>query len=208
MIAVGVVALLAPAAASAQWRLTPHVGAYLPAAELGKASKGGGHPTFEQEPGFVVGLNAMRWFPGRFGFEGSVGYVMSNMKYSEGTRSVTADAYLVQTAARLLYRFTGPDFPAEMYVGAGPAVFFSGGDASSRGFFGSMKVDRGTEFGGTVGTGARVRVNDMLAWRLGVDGYFYSATAKVSFDNPVELPSRFQSDFVLSAGLSLALPTR
>ena len=212
-LALTIAALAIPATASAQWRFTTFAGAYLPANEFAEYAPAGssGKLTLKQQTGFAIGLNGSRWFGRRFGVEGTFGYVMADVKASEsgpgGSASETTESYLVQTAAKLLFRLT-PFRRTEMYLGAGPALFFSGGDPE----FNGATVERDTEFGGAATFGTRVPLNQSVALRLGVDGYFYPAKAELrnlGVDNEtLKFDSRFQSDFVLSAGLSFALPMR
>ena len=57
-----------------------------------------------------------------------------------------------------------------------------------------------------------MRVNDVLSAKLGADGFFYSAKAKMTDTTDpsasLKFDSRMQSDFIFSLGLSFALPNR
>ena len=222
-LAVSAAAMLIPAVASAQWRFTTWAGVYTPATEFAKISVTQGTTTasasFKQKAGFAIGANANTWFQDRFGFEGTLGYVNSDVKaaaslssgdFGEFAGSGSENAYLVQTAAKLLYALTPSSGNTFFYVGAGPAVIFSGGKAYDQ--VNGVKLERGTEVGGTALLGVRMRMNDLISAKLGADGYFYSAKAKLTDTTDptasLKFDSRMQSDFIFSLGLSFALPNR
>ena len=223
MIAVSAAAMLIPAVASAQWRFTTWAGVYTPATEFAKVSVTQGTTTanasFKQKAGFAIGANANTWFQDRFGFEGSLGYVNSDVKASASlsdggfgqlSGSGSENAYLVQTSAKLLYALTPSSGNTFFYLGAGPAVIFNGGKAYDA--VNGVKLERDTEIGGTALLGVRMRVNDVLSAKLGADGFFYSAKAKMTDTTDpsasLKFDSRMQSDFIFSLGLSFALPNR
>ena len=206
-------------AAGAQWRVTGFGGVYTPTADVGKMSATIGTNTgqiaLKHQTGFILGLNANRWFAERAGFEGTFAYVNSDAKYSG---SVTGELPLAGSqnygsnlfigAAKLMYGLTPHNSAQLFYVSAGPAIIGASGNAYKE--QSGVKTDRSTSFGGVVGLGARMHLNELLCLKLGADSYMYNAKIKM-YDTAdpttkLDFGSKFQNDLVFSAGLSLLTP--
>lgn len=206
-------------AAGAQWRVTAFGGVYTPTVDVGKMSATVGTTTGEialkHKTGFIVGLNANRWFAERAGFEGTFAYVNSDAKYSAavtgelpvaGSQSYGSNLFI--GAAKLLYGITPHNSAQLFYLSAGPAIIGASGSAYKEQE--GVKTDRSTAVGGVVGLGARMHLNDLLCLKLGADSYMYNAKIKM-YDTAdpttkLDFGSKFQTDLVFSAGLSLLTP--
>lgn len=201
-----------------QTRITTYGGVYTPANTISDYSVAGGGASanfnLKHKAGFVLGANAMHWVNPRFGFEGSAGYGWSDLKANfSGTTgqafafSGSQTAHVLLGNAKLLLGITPPDANAFIYAGIGPAIIARGGDAYK--LSSTEKLDGLTDLGGVLAVNARVKLTDFIGLKLGVDSYLYSASLKYrdSADptNNFDFGSRFQSDFVVSAGLSFAL---
>lgn len=223
------VALLAvaalPPSASAQWRLTTSAGAYLPTREIGTVTPGTGsipELRIEQREAFAVSASASRWFGDRAGIEATASWVLSDVEGRTEPYAVplgsgdvmaggSANAWLVPASARLLYRLTRGASPRLLYAGLGPAVVWSGGDAY-RSDGSGVRIDRGTDLGASAVFGARSRLSDLVSLGVTADAYLYPVTLRVRDLSPqpttYRTDSRFQTDLLLSIGLTIALPPR
>lgn len=207
------------ATAGAQWRVTGFGGVYAPTTNIGKYTAVSGTTSAEiamkHKTGFIVGLNANRWFAERAGFEGTFGYVNSDATTSAAiggslpiAGSVTNSGYLFLGAAKLLYGITPHESRQLFYLSAGPAIIGAGGSAYKD--QGGVKMDRSTSVGGVAGVAARMHLNELLCLKLGADDYMYSSKVKLvdttTPANTVEMGSKFQNDLVFSAGVSVRMP--
>lgn len=212
----GAALLVLPAISSAQWSITPYAGVYTTGNDLGTRSELAGSQAVKQNTGFVVGGNAHRWFGGRLGFEAGAGYVWSDFNYGEGVSGVwqrfNTSAWLVLTNAKLLMRITPEDSDLRLAFGVGPSVIFAGGDAySGSEAMKGVKFDRGTNVGGTASLGLEYRLTELIGLRLGGESYMYSVkltSQDVDPDTFTAYDRKFQTDFVITGGLSFTLPTR
>lgn len=217
--AVSLAAVLVPAIAGAQWKITTFGGVYAPTTDVGKMSATSGSTTasvaFKHKPGFVLGANANKWFNDRAGFEATFGYAWSDGEASGAINgpealagTATESAHLILANAKLLVKVTPPNAAAEMYFGAGPALVAAGGKAYQE--TDSTKIDRGTNFGGVASFGLRYKIAPAMALKLGAESYLYSTSIKLvdnsSGGGTVKLGSKFQTDFVIHAGVSFTLP--
>lgn len=213
--ALSLAALLTPALASAQWKVTTFGGVYTPTTDLAKetATIDGttGTATLKQKPGFMLGLNANRWLTERAGFEFSGGYAWTDQEVGAnigGTGgNLSTSSYVGVANAKLLLRLTPKTATSELYAGVGPAVIF-GKNTTWADM--DTKFERGTDVGGVVSLGYRYNFMPAIALKLGADAYGYSSKVKVvDLVDPTatyNTASKFQTDFVFSAGLSFTLP--
>ena len=214
--------LLLPAAASAQWRLRTSAGAYLSGTDIGRITSDGQliGASIKQETALAVGIGANRWFGDRAGLELAASYVAGSVTSSAEQAVVpfgsgdlltggSARGWLAPVSARLLYRLTRGASTPLLYAGLGPTVIWSGGDAyrTSDGF----RVERGTDLGLSAVLGGRRPLSESVSLTGTLDGWFYPATLRAhnAASSPVyRVHSRFQRDFVLSIGLTVAVPHR
>lgn len=204
-------------AAGAQWRVTGFGGVYAPTADvLSEAVTVNGTTakiSMKHKTGFIVGLNANRWFADHAGFEGTFAYINSDASanVASGTDfafSGSDHSYLLLGAAKLLYGITPHQSAQHIYLSAGPAIIGAGGNAykDQEG----LKLDRSTTVGGVIGAAARLHLNDLLCFKLGADDYMYNAKIKLNDTQGnttvADFGSKFQNDLVFSAGLSLLTP--
>lgn len=213
--AAALAATLVPALAGAQWKVTTFGGVYAPTTNLAKESATlqgtTGTATLKQKPGFILGLNANKWLNDRAGFELSGGYAWTDQEVGAnigGTGGTLSNAsYVGLMNAKLLVRLLPKTAASELYAGVGPAVIFGKNNSWSDL---STKFERGTDVGGVVSLGYRYNFMPEIALKLGADAYGYSAKVKfVDLTDPTAnytAGSRFQTDFVFSAGLSFTLP--
>lgn len=215
----GVALVALPAIAPAQWTITPFAGIYAPANDLASVSDNSGTVTaaLEQKTGFALGGSAHRWLSGRAGVEAAIGYVWTDVK-ARGLAaglggfagSGAQSAHLVLTSARLLLRITPRDWAAELSFGIGPTVIFPGGSAYDE--TSGVKLERGTSAGGVASVGLDYPLTTLIAARVGAESYLYSTELKIldanDLTNDIDFEPKFQTDFVLSAGLSFTLPAR
>ncbi len=216
--AMSLAVLLTPALASAQWKITTFGGVYTPTTDVAKESATldgtTGTGAIKHQPGFILGLNANTWVNDRAGFELSGGYAWTDQKVSAafGTTSGSTNysSYVALMNAKLLLRLTPPTQSTEFYAGVGPAVIFSGGSGYKANQDLGLKFDRGTDVGGVASLGFRYKIAPAMALKLGGDMYMYSTKIKINdLTDPTATytaKSKFQTDFVFSAGLSFTLP--
>jgi len=214
--------LVLPVVASAQWKFTPYGGVYAPANDLASLSAAGGgvsaNAALKQKTGFVLGANASKWLTDRAGFEATAGYVWSDMKASGAVTgpgggfagSGSESAYLFLTNAKVLMRITPKESEIDLNFGLGPSVIFSGGTAYDE--VDGQKLERGTNIGGVASVGFGYQITQLIGLKLGAESYLYSAKMKFrDATDPTsnyDFESKFQTDFVISGGLSFTLPTR
>ena len=212
-------AILIPAVAGAQWKVTTFGGVYAPTTDVAKVAATSGTTSaslaLKHKTGFMLGLNANKWVNERAGFELSGGYVWSDAEANgavtgPGTFSGTTSqsAHLFVASAKLLVKVTPQNAPAEMYFGVGPALLVAGGKAYQEDA--GVKVDRGTNVGGVGSFGFRWKLTPAMALKLGAESYLYPAQLKfvdkTDPTNNFKFDSKFQTDLVLHAGLSFNLP--
>lgn len=218
---VGGALLVLPVVASAQWKFTPYGGVYAPANDLASLSASGGGVTanaaLKQKTGFVLGANASKWITDRAGFEATAGYVWSDLRASGSVSgpggfagSGSESAYLFLTNAKVLMRITPKESEFDLNFGLGPSVIFAGGTAYDE--VDGAKIERGTNVGGVASVGFGYQITQLIGLKLGAESYLYSTKMKLrdSTDptNNFDFESRFQTDFVISGGLSFTLPMR
>lgn len=217
--AAALAAMLVPALAGAQWKITTFGGVYAPTTDVAKVSATSGTTSaslaLKQKTGFMLGLNANKWLTDRAGFELSGGYVWSDAEANGAVSGAggfsgtgTESAHLFVTSAKLLLKVTPQNAPAEMYFGVGPALLVAGGKAYQDA--GGSKIDRGANVGGVGSFGFRWKLTPAMAFKFGAESYLYSTQLKYvdSTDptNNYKFDSKFQTDFVVHAGLSFTLP--
>ncbi|HEU4565738.1 MAG TPA: hypothetical protein VFS05_13850 [Gemmatimonadaceae bacterium] len=202
-----------PTAAGAQLRqieLTPFVGAYLPATDVARASENIGGSAIDikvkQKAAFVVGGSARSWLTGRWGIEGTAAYALSDAEVTaaaggeSGSASTNANVWLFN--AKLLARLSRPASTTTIFVGAGPAVIHRSGEVYND--LEGVRLRNLTDVGGVLSAALSYPVVQNLALHVGGEAYLYGTRLEgqvIGEPGSYKFDSRFQSDFVLSAGL-------
>ena len=114
-----------PRAARAQTQLefAPYLGLYWPTSILAS----GGGETLKQQRSVTLGMRVTKWWPGRLGVEGTVGYAPSPLWSSQ--YGFTFPAHVLTVSAKAFLRVTSPAAWAALHVGGGVGLVGHGGDA-------------------------------------------------------------------------------
>jgi hypothetical protein len=190
--------------AQTQLEVAPYVGVYLPTNSLASSVDG----TVKQQSSVTLGMRVTRWWPGRRGFEVSVGYAPSSVMPSMGT---SLPAHVLTVSAKVLWRVTPPASRAGLHVGGGVGIVGHGGPAySEASFLGSR-----ASFGGAAVVGGVVKLASLLQWRFDAEdfAYFgYLTCQRTGAGGGVcggqasgPTPLRLQNDVVLAFGFTLSL---
>lgn len=216
--ALGVLALAAAVASAQSARkvvLTPYVGAFMPASDIGSfsASEEGTTATakVKHKNTLVIGGNGSYWFSERWGMEFGAAYSPSDAKvtYSapvSGGEFAVGDkehAHVWLGTAKAMLNLTPASSAWRVRLGAGPAVIAHGGKAYRDDA--DQKVTGKTNYGGAFSLCTRIPLTGPFAIRLRAEDYVYQSNVKVidkldptaSFN----LGKKTQNDFVLSMGL-------
>ncbi len=221
----------AGAVGQAVWpiEVTPFVGAFAPVAELLTFSATGlilGVPVRvtlagKQMSSVALGGRVSGWFTTRLGAEGTFTYAFSDLDIMQTIeiptepdriQNFTAGASVWTAAVRVLYRLARIEQSAVILVGVGPAIISRGGsayDAPALDLPNAGAIKGTTDLGGVFDLGVRIDASSRVAIRLDAEAYLYSAS--LSLANPIfaggnpASSSKFQTDVVLSGGLSIGL---
>jgi hypothetical protein len=192
--------------------LTPFVGAYVPASDLARASEQALGTemavTIRNRPAVAFGANVEGWFGPRWGIQGTAAYAPTDVRYSGSldgeSGRVSRGSAIWLFNAKLLARVTSPENRIAAYIGAGPAVVSRSGSAYDD--FEGVRTEKLTDVGGVLAAAIRYPVAQGLALSIGADTYLYEAQLRSSVigeEGAYTWDSRFQTDFVLSAGLTI-----
>ncbi len=222
--------LLFAVAGQAQLEVAPYVGLYRPTTILGS---GDGVPadagdTVKHQRSVTVGLRVTKWWPGRLGFEGRIGYapsslssnIMSNSGALPTAGTSVYSAHVWTISAEALVRLTPPTRRARLYVGGGVGVVGHGGLAYENSMsYSGQNYTGPTTFVGAIGSvGAAITLSRWVSLRLDAEDFLYFAhlgpcgppnsgyggVCDVFGDNDGRTTgSRLQDDLVLSLGLAL-----
>lgn len=155
------------AAAQTRLEVTPYVGVYRPTNDL--ASERG--VRLRQQQSVTLGVRVTKWWRGRAGFEGAVGYAASQLWDSNGVYRITLPASVVSVSAKALLRVTPPTARATILVGGGVGLVSHGGDLA----YPQWYVGPRTFFGGVANADATLRLARWVAVRFDVEDFVYSA---------------------------------
>lgn len=199
--------------------ITPYVGMYAPATKVIKETMGGTSGefvgVFKHKPGVALGVNGSYWFTDRAGIEFGAAYAFSDSKASLGFESgagsaaawISEDARMLFGSAKVMFNLLPADWNGQLRLGVGPAIVNRGGDA--------YKDEEGdvkglTDVGGAVSLCTRIPLVGNLAMRLRAENYMYQTQLRwKDASDPLDdmrFDRKFQSDFILSAGLQIGLP--
>ena len=198
--------VLRTVAAQASLEVAPYVGLYFPTNSL--VSDGNG--PVKQQSSVTLGMRVTRWWPGRLGFEASVGYTPSSVQ--SGGNSVPA--HLLTVSAKVLRQVTPPAARAGLFVGGGVGVVVPGGPAyPDREYLGP-----GAWFGGIAVLGGVVKLASSLQGRFDAEDFAYFAYVTCqrtgagggvcggsATTGNTPTPLRLQNDLVFAFGFTLLL---
>lgn len=212
--------VLSPALALAQMSpgsvvITPYVGVYSPSTDVMKegVTAAGASLTAngKHESAALYGLNASYWMTNRFAIELGGAYSSSQLRgtiTSTGVTpvAVTDHAHLWFGSAKLMVQLLPPNSGANLRFGIGPAIVNRSGTAYKGDATG--KVTGLTDFAGVMSLCSRIPITREVGVRLRAEDYMYQAKLGWKATNPNDsysFNSRFQHDFVFSAGLQVML---
>ena len=200
-----------PRAARAQTQLefAPYLGLYWPTSILAS----GGGETLKQQRSVTLGMRVTKWWPGRLGVEGTVGYAPSPLWSSQ--YGFTFPAHVLTVSGKAFLRVTSPAAWAALHVGGGVGLVGHGGDAYRPWYVGPK-----TFVGGVANARAVMKLARWVALQLDAEDFVYSARigrctrTKGGNDGVCDLwnatlaaggptGSTRQSDLVLSLGFAL-----
>src|SRR4029077_7656112 len=190
--------------AQTQLEVAPYVGLYLATNSLAASSVDG---TVEQQSSVMLGMRVTRWWPGRRGFEVSVGYAPSSVL----NRATSFPAHVLTVSAKVLWRVTPPAARAGLHVGGGVGIVGHGGPAYPDGDYLGPRVS----FGGIAVVGGVIKLASSLQWRFDAEDFVYFAHLTCrrsgggggvcSGQASGATPLRLQNDVVLAFGFALSL---
>ncbi len=149
--------------------------------------------TGKHESALAVGGRLTLGLPGPLGVEGAFNYVLSDVE-EEGAGTESAHVWAV--SGRAVFEFGLPAAPLTFFVNGGIAYIDRGGDAYE-------DVEDKSNVGGVAGVGVKVGLPGLLAIRLDVEDYIYSAKPTIAGLEPAD--SKLQNDIVVSAGLVFSI---
>lgn len=198
--------LLAPQTLLAQSRsirLVPFVGAYSPLTDLGRfviVDNDRREFRLDPQPGLAVGARATLWLIGPLGVEGTVGYALHEVRRSFDADTTSRSAHAWLSSGRAVLGFGAQGAPIAFHLVGGLSFVARGGDA----YRGVRKKEN---LGGVVGAGADFDLSGTLGLSVDVENYFYELRVRVRDPllGDLNLTQQFQSDLVLTAGLSITL---
>jgi hypothetical protein len=219
----GAAIVLVPALSSGQakeFRFTPYVGVFVPAAKLAQVNQtvagtsfGG---TLEHKTGFAIGATGSYWMTDRIGFEVGGAYALSDGRAamtvndeSQGITDISAgeNARVIFGAAKLMFGILPIGEDAQLRLGVGPAIVNRGGDAFKLQSDAEGKFTGLTNVGGAVSLCTRIPLTRLLAVRLRAEDVMYQSHLKFKSnsgpDESFDFDKKFQNDFILSAGLQI-----
>ncbi len=192
--------------AQTQLEVAPYVGLYLPTNSLESSVDG----TVKQQSSVTLGMRVTKWWPGRLGFEASVGYAPSSV-LSLGN---SLPAHVLTVSAKVLRRVTPPAARAGLHVGGGVGIVGHGGPAYPDGEYLGPRAS----FGGIAVVGGVIKLASSLQWRFDAEDFVYFAhlTCRRTGGGGGECsggstlantptPLRLQNDLVLAFGFTLSL---
>ncbi len=190
-------------AQDADFEFVPVLGVYSPLTTLRgivPADSGTTTVRLTQQAGPAFGARGTFWLAGPVGLEGSFLYALSDAQVTLGSSAQTQNAHVWLASGRLVLAFGAQGGPIAFHVNGGLALIGRGGAAYDN-------VNSTTDLGGVIGAGASFHLNDRFSIRLDAEDYVYDLDA--TLEDPAAgnslLLRRFQSDLVLSAGLSFAV---
>jgi hypothetical protein len=215
----GVIAIL-PGLAGAQMTgsviVTPYVGLYTPATDLGAIRVSGGgtsvNLSLKHKTAAAFGANVSYWFNERFALEGGGVFAGSDIKGSgsinelgtvtSGSETETAHVWLASAKAMVQLLPSESDY--NLRFGIGPAIISRGGRAYNSDASG--KFTGLTDVGAAMSLCSRYAFTRNVAMRLRVEDYMYQSKIGWKATDPTEsfsFDSKLQNDFVFSVGLQL-----
>ena len=200
--------------------LTPYVGAYAPSTKVARLNEADGGTTFaasaEHKNAFALGATASYWFVPRVGVELGGVYAFSDVTSrfamqepgSPGDFSNEVEnAGVILGNAKLMVGLFPSTSDFQLRFGVGPAIIQRVGSAYKADAEG--RVTGRTDFGGAVSLCTKLPIGTGMALRLRVEDFMYRAKLgwqdKQDPSGSFTFDSRFQNDFVLSAGLQIGL---
>jgi hypothetical protein len=152
------------AKAQAQLQFAPYVGLYWPTSILAS----GGGEILKQQSSVTLGMRVTRWWPGRLGVEGTVGYAPSPLWSSQ--YGLTFRAHVLTISAKAFVRVTSPGAWAALHVGGGVGLVGHGGDAYRPWYVGPR-----TFVGGVANARVDMKLARSVALQLDAEDFIYSA---------------------------------
>ncbi len=205
---------LAPAQDAGRIVVTPYVGAYVPTANLTRATFTEGSLTatadVKQQTAAAASMNVSFWLDERFALEGGVAYASSKMKSTVTASFAPAQvntnyANVWLGSAKLMMRLLPSTSSFNVRLGVGPAIISRGGSAYASDASGGLSGL--TDLGGVASLCTRIPLGSVAALRVRAEDYLYSAKFKAtSVDQTASyytFASRTQNDLVFSVGLQL-----
>lgn len=213
------VAVSQPAVSQTMHRLvvTPYVGAYMPAADVGRASVSENGTSAEfalrHKNTLALGGTASYWLSDRWAVEVGAAYSATDVKastsvpFGNGALGISgkehANLWLGSAKAMVNLMPAASDF--RLRFGFGPAVISRAGKAYRSDS--ETSVSGKTSYGGAFSLCTRVPVRGPLALRLRAEDYLYQSNLKIRDKGDpsasMSFGRRTQNDFVLSAGLQI-----
>ncbi len=192
--------------AQTQLEVAPYVGLYLPTNSL----ESNGFSTVRQQRSVTLGLRVTRWWPGRLGFEASVGYAPSSV-LNYGT---SLPAHVLTASAKVLWRVSPAGARAGLHVGGGLGIVGRGGPAYPDGEYLGPRAS----FGVVAVVGGVIKLASSLQWRFDAEDFAYFAdltcrrtgggggvcSSGATVAN-MPTPLQLQNDVVLALGFTLSL---
>lgn len=190
-------------AQSSAVQLAPYTGAYSPLTDLERSVVVDDERRvfrLDPQPGLAVGARAIVWLVGPLGVEGTVAYALHDVRRSFEADTTSRSAHAWLGSGRAVLGFGAQGAPIAFHLAGGLSFVARGGDA----YRGARDKEN---LGGVVGVGADFDLGGKLGLTVDVENYFYELRVRVR--DPVlgdlQLTHQFQSDLVLTAGLSITL---
>jgi hypothetical protein len=216
----GIVPVIAAAQPLGKVVVTPYVGAYAPNTTVASRNEVSGTTAIaasvEHRNAVALGATASYWFAPRFSFEIEGLYAFSDVTTKFATREpgVTTEssigrknAGMILGAAKLMIGLFPQTSEFQLRLGVGPAIITRVGSAYRANAEGQLTGR--TDFGGAISLCTKVPVGSGVALRLRVEDFMYQARLgwkdKLDPSESYSFDKRFQSDFVLSAGLQIGV---
>ena len=198
--------LLRTVVAQTPLEVGPYVGLYLPTNSLESSAFG----SVKQQGSVALGMRVTRWWPGRLGFEASVGYAPSSVL----NYGASFPAHVLTVSAKVLRRLTPSDARAGLHVGGGVRLVGRGGAAYPDGEYLGPRVS----FGAVANVGGVIKLAGSLQMRFDAEDFVYFADltcrrtgggggvcggGNTTANTPT--PLTLQNDVVLALGFALPL---
>jgi len=128
----------------------------------------GGGVTLKQQRSSTLGIRVTKWWRGRLGLEGTLGYAPSRLRSSQ--YGFGYPAHVLTVSAKALLQVTPPADRASLHVGGGVGFIGHGGDAYPPWYVGPAAF-----LGGIANGGASIKLTRWMAVRFDAEDFVYSA---------------------------------